>query len=90
MPWLAWQPLTQGFAVRCAGCGAQGTVGTAQQVNAFVQQHAAHGPQQRHYAIGDAVAAVTQAVGIKPCEPCKKRQAQLNQLVPRGWPWSRR
>jgi len=32
--------------------------------------------------LGDVVAAVTKAVGIKPCAPCKGRQATLNRLVP--------
>ena len=34
--------------------------------------------------IGDTVAAVTTAAGIKPCGGCKKRQAALNQATP-GW-----
>ena len=32
--------------------------------------------------LGDVVAAVTTAVGIKPCGKCKERQAALNRLVP--------
>jgi hypothetical protein len=34
--------------------------------------------------IGDAVAKVTTAAGIKPCGGCKKRQAALNKATP-GW-----
>ena len=34
--------------------------------------------------IGDTVAAVTTAAGIKPCGGCKKRQAALNKATP-GW-----
>ena len=34
--------------------------------------------------MGDAVAAVTTAAGIKPCGGCKKRQAALNKATP-GW-----
>ena len=34
--------------------------------------------------IGDTVAAVTTAAGIKPCGRCKKRQAALNKATP-GW-----
>jgi hypothetical protein len=34
--------------------------------------------------IGDAVAGVTKAAGIKPCGGCKKRQAALNRATP-GW-----
>ena len=32
--------------------------------------------------LGDVVAAVTSAVGIRPCGGCKKRQEALNKLVP--------
>jgi hypothetical protein len=32
--------------------------------------------------LGDVIAAATKAVGIKPCEPCRKRQEALNRLVP--------
>lgn len=34
--------------------------------------------------LGDAVARVTSAVGVKPCGGCKKRQEALNRLVPFG------
>jgi len=34
--------------------------------------------------LGDAIAAATTAVGIKPCGGCKQRQATLNKLVPFG------
>lgn len=34
--------------------------------------------------LGDVVAAVTTAVGIKPCGGCKQRQAFLNRVVPFG------
>ena len=36
--------------------------------------------------LGDAIRAVTSAVGIKPCAPCKRRAALLNaklKLIPR-------
>jgi hypothetical protein len=32
--------------------------------------------------LGDTIAKVTKAVGIKPCGGCKNRQAKLNKLVP--------
>lgn len=32
--------------------------------------------------LGDIVAAATQAMGIKPCPPCKKRQEFLNHVFP--------
>ena len=40
--------------------------------------------QESTIGIGDAVAGVTKAVGIKPCGGCKKRQAALNRATP-GW-----
>ena len=32
--------------------------------------------------LGDVVASMTKAIGIKPCAGCAKRQAALNRLVP--------
>lgn len=32
--------------------------------------------------LGDLIARTTSAVGIKPCESCKQRQAALNRAVP--------
>ena len=32
--------------------------------------------------LGDTVAKITKAVGIKPCGKCKKRQALLNKAFP--------
>lgn len=40
--------------------------------------------------LGDAVAAVTKAFGIKPCDGCKKRQEWLNRKVPQVWRRRRR
>lgn len=34
--------------------------------------------------IGDAVAATTSAVGVKPCGGCLRRQEALNRLTPRA------
>lgn len=31
---------------------------------------------------GDLVARITTAVGVKPCEPCKRRQQALNRWFP--------
>jgi hypothetical protein len=30
--------------------------------------------------LGDVIAALTSAVGIKPCKGCKRRQAWLNKI----------
>ena len=32
--------------------------------------------------LGDTVAKITQAVGVKPCGKCKKRQQKLNEMFP--------
>lgn len=32
--------------------------------------------------VGDTIAKVTRAVGIKPCGGCKKRQKWLNEALP--------
>lgn len=32
--------------------------------------------------LGDTIAKITKAVGIKPCGGCKKRQKKLNKAVP--------
>lgn len=34
--------------------------------------------------LGDAVAAATKAVGVKPCGGCRRRQEALNRATP-GW-----
>lgn len=36
----------------------------------------------RPFGLGDLIASIVGLFGIKPCEPCKKRQAQLNRAVP--------
>jgi hypothetical protein len=35
--------------------------------------------------LGDFIASVTKAVGIKPCSGCRKRQEYLNQLSTKMW-----
>jgi hypothetical protein len=32
--------------------------------------------------LGDVIATVTTALGVKPCPPCKERQAALNAVFP--------
>jgi len=40
---------------------------------------AARWGRPRARGAGDVVARMTSAVGIKPCAPCKQRQAKLNR-----------
>lgn len=42
------------------------------------------GEPMRSRGLGDTVAKITSAVGIKPCGGCKKRQERLNNLIPYG------
>jgi hypothetical protein len=37
-------------------------------------------PQSK--GLGDTIAKATKAVGIKPCNACKKRQEKLNKIFP--------
>lgn len=87
VPWVEYWRVPGGFAARCTRCAAQGVAPTLDHVQAFAMQHREH--QQAaptHYGAGDLVARATGALGIKPCAPCKQRQAQLNGLLPRIWP----
>lgn len=36
-------------------------------------------PPPRGIGLGDAIAKVTKAVGIKPCAPCEERRRKLNR-----------
>ena len=38
--------------------------------------------QYKSIGLGDTIAKMTKAVGIKPCGGCKKRQEILNKAVP--------
>lgn len=49
---------------------------------AFAAIKAAFPPKSR--GLGDTIAKVTSAIGIKPCGGCKKRQELLNKLIPYG------
>lgn len=37
--------------------------------------------------LGDDIAKITSAVGIKPCGGCKRRQEKLNKLMPKEGTW---
>lgn len=38
--------------------------------------------EARWKGLGDVVASVTKAVGIKPCGSCRERQQKLNAIFP--------
>ncbi len=57
----------------------------ARRVAELRQQHRekhrnCHEPPSR--GLGDTVAKLTKAVGIKPCGGCKERQKKLNEMFP--------
>jgi hypothetical protein len=52
---------------------------TREQMLQIVEQKAAPQPVR---GLGDVVAKVTKAVGIKPCGPCERRRQMLNQRFP--------
>jgi hypothetical protein len=43
-------------------------------------------PPRKSRGLGDTIAKITSALGVKPCGGCKKRQEALNRLVPYGDP----
>lgn len=57
--------------------------GTSEEVSESAKRAISiSGVSNRSSGLGDTIAKVTSAVGIKPCGGCKKRQRQLNKLVP--------
>ena len=72
------------YAVYCAVLGASTTRDTCDRC--FAQKlegkHLVVPMKKPLRGLGDVVAAVTSAVGIKPCGGCKKRQATLNKIMP--------
>jgi len=83
--WVRWSRLPRGASVYCEVCYQGGPVASLHEVDAFAAAHREHRTTQgvTHYALGDAVAAVTKAVGIKACTPCEQRRMALNALIPR-------
>lgn len=91
VPWIHCATPSPGvYQCACRGCGAQMPgPASGQASDAFAQAHAAHAPlmpQKPPMGLGDLVAKVTGAFGVKPCAPCKQRQQALNNAVPKIWP----
>ena len=67
-----WETQPDG-SIKCPACGATRPAGRP-------------APQRRCPAVsrglGDTIAKITKAVGIKPCKGCKKRQKWLNEKFP--------
>ena len=53
---------------------------TEQEINEKISQQI--GIDITSKGLGDTIAKVTKAFGVKPCGGCKKRQEKLNKLFP--------
>jgi hypothetical protein len=58
--------------------GAEAFARTEQEVHQFAARQPAIGA-------GDMVKKLTDALGIRQCAPCARRQAALNAAMPRVW-----
>lgn len=53
-----------------------GTFDTLEDLKKFL------GQKQKSRGVGDTIAKITSAVGVKPCGGCKQRQEWLNEKLP--------
>lgn len=84
---LFQQRVAGGLAVRCSICRHQALARSDAEAQHFFQLHS-HTMQPAaagYYGAGDAVTALTGALGIAQCSPCQQRAQLLNQLIPRLW-----
>lgn len=82
--WIQCQAVGPGlFVCRCTVCGQQmAQAGTAEAADQFADLHSAH-ESASGWGLGDIIAKLTGAVGLKPCAACERRRRQLNGLAPR-------
>lgn len=71
MSYATFQAIDKRFKA-CPLCGQRATIDAPEPI--------VHVCKSR--GLGDTIARITRAVGIKPCGGCKERQANLNRLVP--------
>jgi len=84
IPWIVYAQGPGGLHARCNACGATAGPLAGPQLHQFAAGHREHrSAAPTHYGAGDAVAALTHAVGITPCTPCERRRQQLNGWLPR-------
>lgn len=79
LPWVQVEAAASGFVVSDTRTGERARVRTVAEVRAFAL---AHSGDPGKVGLGDAVHAVTRAIGLKACPPCMRRKAALNRLVP--------
>lgn len=85
VPWIHYAALPDGrLRVECQACHT-GAVTDPRGADAFVRRHADHRASPTHYGAGDAVRAVTGALGVKSCAPCEQRRVAMNGWLPRLW-----
>lgn len=83
VPWVHFQPHPQGgFVATNTRTNQQVYAPDALALNQFAAD-SANAPG--YHGAGDAVKAVTSALGIEGCSPCAARQAALNRMVPNLW-----
>ncbi len=68
-----------GFLVACEELGEWDRKGLLIDSKTYDQARVEFGLSK---GLGDTIAKVTKAVGLRPCGGCRKRQAKLNDLLP--------
>jgi hypothetical protein len=80
--WIRLQARPQGeLAMVCEVCNQSMTAANTAQAEGFMQAHMQHTASSSHVPIGDAVARVTKALGVKTCTPCEMRRKKMNNLI---------
>ena len=84
VPWISCNQIQAGvFICRCTVCGqSMAQPGATQAADEFADLHSAH-ESASGWGLGDIIAKLTGAVGLKPCTACERRRRQLNGLAPR-------
>jgi hypothetical protein len=83
VPWIQYQPHPNGgYLALDTRTGEQVYAPDALALNQFAADHAS---APGYGGAGDAVKAVTNALGIEGCSPCAARQAAMNRMVPNLW-----
>ena len=78
--WVYVLKLPQGWLIRDDRTGG---IEAAINEEELARKIASASVSNEHYAIGDVVQKITQAVGIPSCSPCERRRAWLNVLLKR-------
>jgi len=82
-----WEYRDDAHGWRCRTCGLPArprSVCSRYLCRLPAYRHCVTGPpiETPSRGLGDTIAKITNAVGIKPCGGCKKRQKKLNKMFP--------